>query len=165
MSVEGKKKLMRGARAVAAEGVPHVQYGALCYRMQDGRPEILLITSRDSGRWVIPKGWPIPGLSPAASAAREAFEEAGVEGQPATASLGHYDYLKTMPQKKALPCRVDVFPVAVERLAARFPEKGQRRLRWFRPGKAATRVAEPGLRELLATFDPGTEGAGPAGTA
>ncbi|MEN9850080.1 MAG: hypothetical protein RL128_243, partial [Pseudomonadota bacterium] len=72
---------MDGADATADRTmVARTQYGALCWRMHRGKVEVLLITSRDTGRWVIPKGWPIDGLAPAQTAAREAWEEAGVEG-------------------------------------------------------------------------------------
>lgn len=134
------------------------QYGALCWRAGREGIEVLLITSRDTGRWVIPKGWPIDGLSPEASAAREAWEEAGVEGQADTHCLGLYSYDKGLgrgegPKRQTVPCVVAVYPLQVSALAGSFPEEKQRRRKWFRPRKAARKVAEPELQALLANLD------------
>lgn len=132
-----------------AEQAPRSQYGAICWRMHRGNVEVLLITSRDTGRWVIPKGWPIDGLAPAASAAREAWEEAGVTGQTAPAPLGLYGYDKVLAPEASLPCVVAVFPLRVDELAAKFPERKERRRKWFAAAKAARKVAEPELRALF----------------
>lgn len=131
------------------EDGPRSQFGALCWRMHRGRAEVLLITSRDTGRWVIPKGWPMEGKSAAQSAAQEAWEEAGVKGAPGQEALGLYAYAKARKTKEALPCVVTVFPLRVEGLAARFPERKERRRRWFGADRAARLVAEPELRALL----------------
>lgn len=128
---------------------PRTQFGALCWRLHRGRVEVLLITSRDTGRWVIPKGWPIAGRSPEGSAAQEAWEEAGVTGEGAQAALGLYAYDKTRKTREALPCVVQVYPLRVEALAKRFPERKERRRRWFAVEKAAKLVAEPELRAML----------------
>ena len=128
---------------------PRDQFGALCWRMHRGRVEVLLITSRDTGRWVIPKGWPINGKTPAESAAQEAWEEAGVRGQQMNEALGLFSYDKQRGDKDALPCVVSVFPLRVVELAAQFPERKERRRRWFGAEKAAKLVAEPELRALL----------------
>ena len=125
------------------------QYGALCWRAHRGQIEVLLITSRDTGRWVIPKGWPIAGLDPAASAAREAWEEAGVTGHTASEPLGLYCYDKVLAPEASLPCAVAVFPLRVEELASKFPERKERRRKWFGAAKAARKVAEPELRALF----------------
>ena len=133
------------------------QYAALCWRMHRGAVEVLLVTSRDTGRWVLPKGWPANGLSPADSARREAWEEAGVEGAVGPDALGFYAYDKVMAPDPSLPCVVGVFPLRVERLLARFPERKERRRKWFAAEKAARKVMEPELRALLLTVaaDPG----------
>lgn len=131
------------------------QYGAVCWRMHRGKVEVLLITSRDTGRWVIPKGWPIAGLTPAASAAREAWEEAGVEGEVAEAGIGLFGYDKVMKPNPSLPCRVEVFALRVAKLKGKFPEQGERRRKWFPADKAARKVNEPELRQLLAHLPAG----------
>jgi len=125
------------------------QYAALCYRTDHGKREILLITSRDTGRWVLPKGWPIKGLTPAESAAREAWEEAGVCGKPGKKCAGLYSYDKALGPEKAVHCVVSVYPIKVEKLRDNFPEAGQRKRKWFSPKKAARNVAEPELSRLL----------------
>ncbi|MDR0808123.1 MAG: NUDIX hydrolase [Gemmobacter sp.] len=133
------------------------QYGALCWRRAKNGVEVLLITSRDTGRWVIPKGWPIKGLSPEATAAREAWEEAGAEGETDSHCLGLYSYDKGLgpangPQRQ-VPCIVAVYSLHVRDLADRFPEVKQRQRKWFPPHKAARKVAEPELQALLAGLD------------
>lgn len=139
-----------GSRPVMA------QHGALCFRQgADGAPEVLLITSRDTGRWVIPKGWPIKGRTAAGSAAQEAYEEAGVKGRVQEGCIGLYAYDKVMPGGVLQPVVVSVFAIEVDRLASDFPESEARRRKWFRPEKAAQKVAEPELRAILAGFSPG----------
>lgn len=125
------------------------QVGALCWRMHRGRIEVLLITSRDSNRWVIPKGWPMAGMTPAAAAAMEAWEEAGVEGSMQEAAWGRFSYTKMMPAEAMIACSVSVFGLRVKRLKARFPERAQRQRKWFTLEKAAKSVSEPELRALL----------------
>ncbi len=131
----------------------HGQFAALCFRRHKSGHKVLLITSRDTGRWVLPKGWPIPGLAPHESAAQEAWEEAGVEGQADPEVAGFFHYHKVTGERSKL-CVVGVFPIHVEKMARDFPEKGQRRLKWFSPAKAATRVAEAELAALLAAWRP-----------
>ena len=97
------------------------QYGALCWRMHRGKVEVLLITSRDTGRWVIPKGWPIDGMTPASAAAREAWEEAGVEGMVGEEGLGAFGYDKVLSPRKAVPCSVEVFGLRVAELKDKAP--------------------------------------------
>lgn len=125
------------------------QYGAICWRMNRGHVQVLLITSRDTGRWVIPKGWPMAGLGPAGSAEKEAWEEAGVEGLIAPVRLGRFTYDKIMPGQTSFLCAVDVFALRVAKLRANFPERKERRRKWFDAAKAARKVAEPDLRQLL----------------
>ncbi len=129
-----------------------LQFAALCYREGVKGTEILLITSRDTGRWVIPKGWPMAGKQAAEVAAREAFEEAGVEGEVSPKSIGTYVYQKKLKAGLATECRVKVFPVRVTGFADEFPELGQRRREWVSPRDAASRVDEPDLRQLISEF-------------
>ena len=139
-------------------GVPQV--GALCWRRHGKGIQVLLITSRDTGRWVIPKGGIVVGKSAGGSARLEAWEEAGVEGHlSAPAALGSFDYDKMLRNRsEALRCEVQVFQLRVDRLLAKFPEKDQRRRKWFKPAKAAAQVMEPALRALLEAL---AEDAGP----
>jgi len=146
----------------AEDGAPRTQYGALCWRMHRGRVEVLLITSRDTGRWVIPKGWPMADKQAAEAAAQEAWEEAGVRGEVAAEPLGLYAYDKTRKTKEALPCVVSVYPLRVSALAKRFPERKERQRRWFGTEKAARLVAEPELQALLRQL--GEDGAPLTGT-
>lgn len=131
------------------------QYGALCYRLKKKRPavEILLITSRDTGRWVIPKGWPMDGRSASAAAAREAWEEAGVKGTIREEAIGSYRYMKGLPGGLKVDCRVRVFPLVVGDVCKDFPEKGERRAAWVDCAEAAARVQEPGLKTLILAFE------------
>jgi ADP-ribose pyrophosphatase YjhB (NUDIX family) len=130
------------------------QYGSVCWRSKDGRIEVLLITSRGTGRWIIPKGWPIDGKKPHQAAAQEAFEEAGVIGEPCRNSIGLYTYDKVQDDSSSVPCAVTVFALEVQRLLDRFPEKAQRRRRWFSRRRASEAVDEPELRQILRHFDP-----------
>lgn len=133
------------------------QVAALCWRMADKRIEVLLITSRDTGRWVIPKGWPIAGLDAPASAAREAWEEAGVQGLVDQTPLGRYHYDKVTRAGRVRRCTVTVFALYVREMENAFPEQGQRQLKWVMPGEAADLLAEADLRALMraAAEDPG----------
>jgi len=131
------------------------QFAALCYRVKAKKIEILLITSRRSGRWILPKGWPMDGMTPADSAAQEAWEEAGVEGAPDSRPLGLFSYSKMLDDdEKDLPCVAMVYGVRVRSLARKFPEAGQRSRKWVSRKKAATLVDEPELSRILRDFDP-----------
>src|SRR5687768_10703659 len=83
------------------------QYGALPYDPgEDGEPRVLLITSRETKRWVIPRGNPIAGLGPAQAAAQEAYEEAGIRGEIEESALGAYRYDKRRPDGSTVPALV-----------------------------------------------------------
>ncbi len=148
------------------EGEARSQCGALCWRQGKDGIEVLLVTSRETGRWVIPKGWPMEGLDCAATAAREAWEEAGVRGEVAPRPVGWYAYDKVLrrdaPCPELQPCVVAVHPLRVATVKRDFPESRVRRARWFAPARAARKVEEPGLAALLAGFAP-EPGAQPAG--
>ncbi|WP_420586471.1 NUDIX hydrolase [Ruegeria sp.] len=132
------------------------QSAALCYRFVQGQPKILLITTRKSGRWIIPKGWLIKGLSPSGTAQQEAWEEAGVRGTCNEVPLGQYFYQKRRAKKGDVVCAVDVFPLLVQSSASRFPECGQRQKCWVSPEKAALRVNSPDLALLFRKLGPVT---------
>ncbi|SDW12866.1 NUDIX hydrolase [Litoreibacter albidus] len=129
------------------------QFGALCFRVQGTETQVLLITSRGSRRWIIPKGWPMDDLPPAKAAAVEAYEEAGVEGKAYNICLGLYSYTKVMDGADDLPCAVSVFPVKVQKSLKRWPESKERTRKWFSQKKAAARVREPELRKIIKSFD------------
>ncbi len=157
MPKKAAAKLKRSAgAAMAAPGhPPSLQVGALCWRRAAGGvPKILLITSRDTGRWVIPKGWPMRRRSEAEAAAREAYEEAGVKGDIAEKSLGLFSYEKGIGNGRVLSCVVRVFPLEVRELLRTYPETGQRRVKWFDRGKAAKKVGEPELAAMIRGFEP-----------
>jgi 8-oxo-dGTP pyrophosphatase MutT (NUDIX family) len=135
-----------------------MQYGALCWRRAASGIEVLLITSRDTGRWVIPKGWPMVGLAPEAAAAQEAWEEAGVTGQVNPVCLGRFGYMKLLSTDATVPCAVAVFGLKVTNLADKYPEMKERNRRWFSLAEAAEMVDEPDLGRLIAGFAPPPEG-------
>jgi uncharacterized protein len=128
------------------------QIAALPYR-RSGKSkelvEILLITSRDTGRWVLPKGNPIFGLSSRRAAALEAEEEAGVRGTVAKKSLGQFPYRKWIDSTTFVIAEVEVFALKVRKQLAKYKEQGERERRWIARGEAATMVDEPELRAIL----------------
>lgn len=130
------------------------QFGALCYRVRKDQTQVLLVTSRQRGRWIIPKGWPVEGATPAQAAATEAFEEGGVEGKTFNICLGLYSYTKLMGDGDDLPCAVSVFPIRVKKVLDTYPEMKERRRKWFSVKKAAAQVREPELRKIIKHFDP-----------
>lgn len=143
----------KAAKPARSAREPADQCAALPWRRGvDGRLEVLLITSRDTGRWVIPKGWPMKGKSPSRAAAREAFEEAGVVGRVAEAPRGAYHYDKTLLGGLQRAVCVQVFDLQVEEERKTWPEMGQREKLWVAPGDAAALVDEPELQRLLAAF-------------
>jgi 8-oxo-dGTP pyrophosphatase MutT (NUDIX family) len=130
-----------------------VQYAALPYRRKGKAPtEVLLVTSRETGRWIIPKGWPAKGKPPHKSAAREAREEAGVVGSVKRRSLGVFSYQKRLKSGKVVACDVHVFALKVKRQEARWPEKGERKLKWLPRTKAAKKVGDDVLGTIIRTL-------------
>ena len=128
---------------------PSQQYAALPYRRRAGGGiEVLLITSRETKRWIIPKGWPAPGLTPHDSALNEAMEESGAVGRIGERSIGFYHYTKLVAGAAVL-CRVEVFPLEVEQQLPSWPEEGQRLIQWFELEAAGETVQEPELRALI----------------
>jgi 8-oxo-dGTP pyrophosphatase MutT (NUDIX family) len=127
------------------------QHGALPFSITErGEIRILLVTTRGRRSWIIPKGWPIRNLTAAATAAREAYEEAGLVGnivgeQP----VGCYRYEKRRSSRKTTIYEVSVYLFAVERQLRKWPEKAERETRWFAPAEAATIVAPAGLADIV----------------
>jgi 8-oxo-dGTP pyrophosphatase MutT (NUDIX family) len=125
------------------------QVGALCVcGGDDGTPRILLVTSRETSRWVIPKGWIAKGRKDHKSAAREAFEEAGVSGTIGTKPIGSYQYVKVDNGSDQV-LAVSVYLLAVDKQKNAWPEQEQRQRAWFSIEEAARRVAEFELRALI----------------
>jgi 8-oxo-dGTP pyrophosphatase MutT (NUDIX family) len=134
---------------------PRIQYAALPWRRRDdGRIEVLLITSRETRRWVIPKGWPMKGLKSPKTAAREAYEEAGVKGDVAKKKLGEYHYEKRLRTGELQHVRVAVYPLEVKAEAKTWPEMAEREKLWTTAEEAAPLVDEPELKALIGRFSP-----------
>lgn len=131
---------------------PRIQYAALPWRAGSA-VEVMLASSRETRRWIIPKGWPMKGRKPHATAAIEALQEAGLLGKIDKTPIGSYHYQKRMPNGAIIPCRVDVFPFRVTRQRKTWPEMRQRITKWFPREEAAQLVHEPELSRLILSFD------------
>ena len=125
------------------------QCAAFPFQERDGETHVLLVTSRETKRWVLPKGWTEKPGRGSKQAAQEAFEEAGIIGRISTASIGAYTYPKRLDNGVTVTCDVEVFPLAVDRLLEDWPEKSQRERRWFTLSEAAMAVEEGGLVTLM----------------
>lgn len=127
-----------------------VQVAAICYSGEGPERKVLLITSRDTRRWVVPKGWPIDGLDAAGAALQEAWEEAGVRKANISAQpVGTYDYDKLLEGGAPVAVETTVFALEVEQMESDFPEASERTLKWVAPSVAADMVDEPGLKDIL----------------
>lgn len=144
--------LVERARRLFGDATPKLQVAALPWREGESGTEILLVTSRDTGRWVMPKGGIEDGEELWDGAAREAEEEAGVTGAISRREAGRYFYAKVKLVGKAQPCEVIVYPLEVLQAADDWKESGCRTRRWFSPTEAANSVAEPELAELILSF-------------
>ena len=149
MATKGKRKVPK-AKKRQGHAV-RLQYGALPYRITKASGlEILLVTTRQSKRWIIPKGWPIKGLSGRGSAAREAYEEAGVRGIVGRKPIGTYVYGKQFDDVMVtVPCEVRVYALRVRRRERAWPESHQREVRWYQPDEAIAAIEETELRLLV----------------
>lgn len=116
---------------------------------KNGKLRVLMVTSRDRGRWVMPKGWTMDGKKPWQAAKIEALEEAGAIGFVSDQAVGTYDYSKHLGKGRAVRCRVTVYPMFVDKLKQRWKERKERKRHWFSLEKAAKLVDEPELTELL----------------
>ena len=131
-----------------------LQVAALCHRNGRRGKEVLLVTSRGTGRWIIPKGWPIKGMNSPQAAVQEAWEEAGVQdGQAESKSIGSYTYDKTLASGLPVSVQTLVYSVEVGELANDFPEAGERTRKWASPEEAARLVNEPELKTILQVID------------
>lgn len=130
----------------------HRQLAALCYRKGPAGREVLLVTS-STGRWILPKGWPMGGLKASEAALVEAWEEGGVKkGKVARTPLGSFMCSKLTPEGDEEPCRTDVYAVKVEKTVTDYPEAHLRDRIWVTPRQAADMVLEDGLRQILLRF-------------
>jgi 8-oxo-dGTP pyrophosphatase MutT (NUDIX family) len=131
------------------------QYAALPWRRgASGEVEVLVITSRETQRWVLPKGWPMRDRTPWAAAAQEAFEEAGVTGDIRPDPIGAYSYDKRLRDGTLRPVRVTVFALEVLVEQTAWPERDQREKLWTTAQDAAARVDEPELKTMLEALAP-----------
>jgi 8-oxo-dGTP pyrophosphatase MutT (NUDIX family) len=146
--IDDRTHLQKLASRVGAifDGQAVQQSGAICVREGKDGKEILLITSRDTGRWVIPKGTVEKDEDPRHAAAREAKEEAGVSGKVSPKPLGYYTYVKG---REGVACMVSVYRLDVGKAKSDFPEAKARQLEWVSPLEAARRVDELELKGLF----------------
>ncbi|MFN3667679.1 MAG: NUDIX hydrolase [Brevundimonas sp.] len=129
------------------------QVAALPWRRGAGGLEILLVTSRETRRWVTPKGGRMAGKSDAEAAAQEALEEAGVEGVASEAPIGTFRYLKVLKRRASRWCVVSVHALEVRLEHASWQEQSERERVWVSREEAVRRVDEPDLKALIAAFD------------
>ena len=145
-----RHKILKWAKKHKSSNRAAPQVGAICTRVRKGKRQVLLVTSRETGRWVIPKGWPMKGLSDADAAAVEAWEEAGVtEAKHNSKPLGQFEYKKKLDDGTAIPVNVSVFRLKVKDTSKKYPEAKQRKRLWVSPAKAAKMVREPKLKRLF----------------
>jgi 8-oxo-dGTP pyrophosphatase MutT (NUDIX family) len=141
------------------KSLPKRQIAVLPYRTvgaaSEARTEILLITSRETRRWVVPKGNPMKGLAPHDAAAVEAKEEAGVLGEVVPASLGSFRYRKRFASGRSVWAVVDIFPFMVTQELQTWDEQHERDRRWFALSDAADAVDEPDLAAIIRQFGTG----------
>jgi 8-oxo-dGTP pyrophosphatase MutT (NUDIX family) len=126
-----------------------VQYAALPFRKAGAGTEVMLVTSRHTKRWIIPKGWPMGRKAPHLAAAQEAREEAGVVGRVGTSPIGSFSYEKHLKRGQVVVCEVLVFALEVERQQKSWPDKGKRRMRWLTPADAAAAVQDNALSGII----------------
>lgn len=146
----GLKRLLLDLLGLRPE---RLQVAALCLRVHEARREVLLITSKRRGRWILPKGWPMAGSDLPGSVQQEAWEEAGARGRVRPEPLGRYHYASVLVEDFAQPVEVVVFQMDEIELADDYPEVGQRERRWWPLQEAAAEVEEPELAQILRSLD------------
>lgn len=147
----GKRKWKKRIRRAKA-GQEIEQAAALPYRFENGSLKIMLITSRGTRRFTLPKGWPMKKRSMADVARIEAQEEAGIEGNVARSTIGHYLYWKRL-KRVFIPVKVRVYPLQVQCEKAQWPEYEQRQRKWLSTEEVGLLVDEPQLMSLIAALN------------
>jgi len=130
------------------------QVAALPWRQGESGVEVMMITSRETRRWVIPKGGRMVGKTDPQAAAQEAYEEAGVQGEILDTPIGHFRYGKRLKTGVVQACAVTVYPLEVLIQLGAWPEDLQRERRWMPQGEAAEAVHEDDLAQLIRDFRP-----------
>jgi 8-oxo-dGTP pyrophosphatase MutT (NUDIX family) len=137
---------------IRTERAERRQVAALPWRRGVDGLEVLLVTSRETRRWVTPKGGRMPGKTDAEAAAIEAWEEAGVEGDVLDEPLGTFRYLKVLKRRAPRWCVVAVYPLEVTTVHDLWKEQGQRDRVWMSIEQAAACVSEADLAEIIRGF-------------
>lgn len=140
----------------AASHMPVVQYGVLPWRHTPDGLQVLLVTTQNTRRWIVPKGWPEEGRTPQESAAREGYEEAGVKGAVADEAVGVFSHKKQLKSGQTITCRIRVYSMEVSDIADDWPEKSARQAKWCPVDEALMLVEESGLRRIIARFSRAT---------
>lgn len=137
------------AKTRARKGKPIRQIAALPYRRDaNGAMEFMVVTSRATGRFILPKGWPVKGMSDPEAAAEEAEQEAGVVGRVNKHPIGRYRYWKRLADA-FVPITVTVYPLEVKAEASDYREQNQRARGWLQPEQAELLIDDPELKSLL----------------
>ncbi len=152
MNVLTNNHLVERVRRLFGKTPNRLQVAALPWRKAGEGIEVLLITSRDTGRWVLPKGWPEGTENLCEAAAREAAEEAGLSGVISQQEAGRYHYVKALSSGEEVVCEVLVYPLEVEQVADKWKEKRERKRKWVSPAEAARMLNEPELCKLISAF-------------
>lgn len=143
-----RKLMLRNKLRSEETGFP-LQVGALAFR--EG-PQVMLVTRKGGGPWIIPKGWPMRGKSLAEAAAQEAWEEAGVVGRLDGREIGHFDHCKNHDWVGPLRCTIRVYPLEVSESLGEWPEKGLRERRWFDRDEALRVLDSAELRDIIENY-------------
>ena len=146
-TVAKKSKLRRMAQQLGLLQ----QVAALPYRIKGDNVEFLVITSRRRKRLIVPKGWPMPGLTDAKAAATEADEEAGVKGRVDTKAFASFEYIKNLGDL-AVPVNASVFPLRVKKLKSEYKERKERKRKWMSAEEAADKLDDGSLRLLVKLY-------------
>lgn len=141
-------QLPRGQKSLT-----RTQFAVIAWQRQGKKLKVCLVTSRRTGRWILPKGWPKRAATPQEAVAIEAWEEAGLKGKVHPRPLGVFSYLKRRG-KSRLPVIAVLYAMEVTKAHSKWPEKKERRRDWASPKKAAARLSDRQLASMVARFDP-----------